>query len=152
VGQLFEREKQGDWSIRCVRVEEGEDPCDLYQLLLDPDGNAVAEISIRPLADGGEAAAGANIVAPLETLLTAGLVLSVDGSAERRYPFSFCNEGGCISRVGLTAEEVEGFRRGNSAQLTLVPAVAPDETVDLTISLSGFTAGYEAVSQTPPIE
>jgi invasion protein IalB len=85
-------------------------------------------------------------------VLTQGLVLSVDGAAERRYPFSFCNEGGCVARVGFTAQEVEGFRRGNAAQLSLVPAVAPDETVTLTISLSGFTAGYEAVSLTPPIE
>jgi invasion protein IalB len=151
VGQLYEREKQGDWSIRCVRREDEVEPCDLYQLLLDQDGNAVAEFSIRPLAEGGEAVAGANIVAPLETLLTAGLVLSVDGAAERRYPFSFCNEGGCVARVGFTAEEVQGFRRGNAAQLSLVPAVAPDQTVTLTISLAGFTAGYEAVSQTPPI-
>jgi invasion protein IalB len=144
VGQPYVREVFGDWELRCLRTESGADPCQLYQLLLDEDGNAVAEISMFPLGDGGAAVAGAEIVAPLMTLLTEDLTLSVDGTAARRYPFSFCNAAGCVARVGFTAEEVNQFRRGNAGQLSIVPAVAPDQTVDLAISLSGFTAGYQA--------
>lgn len=143
VGQPYERAAFGDWALRCIQAEEGPDPCQLYQLLLDAEGNAVAEISMFPLPEGQEAAAGATIVAPLETLLTEELTLSVDGTAARRYPFTFCNSAGCIARVGFTAEEIAQFKAGNAAQLSIVPAAAPDQRVELTISLSGFTEGYD---------
>ncbi|WP_210528291.1 invasion associated locus B family protein [Rubellimicrobium arenae] len=149
VGQPYTRESFGDWALRCLKSAEGPDPCQLYQLLHDDQGNTVAEISMFPLPEGQRAAAGATIVAPLETLLTEELTLSVDGTGARRYPFTFCNRAGCIARVGFTAEELAQFKRGNSAQLSIVPAAAPDQTVDLTISLSGFTAGFDA-SSVPP--
>ncbi len=145
-GAPYILEEFGDWALRCLKQPEGQkDPCQLYQLLLDGDGNAVAEMSMFPLPPGGQAAAGATIVVPLETLLTQQLTLSVDGGQARRYPFTFCNAAGCVSRVGFTAEEVAQFKRGNAAQLRLVPAAAPDQEVLLDVSLSGFTAGFEGV-------
>jgi invasion protein IalB len=33
-----------DWVLRCVRTNTGNDPCQLYQLLRDQQGNNVAEI------------------------------------------------------------------------------------------------------------
>lgn len=142
-GQPYIRQTFGDWGLRCIRLAEGAEPCELYQLLMDADGTAVAEISIFPLPPGGQAAAGATIVAPLETLLTEQLTVSVDGGTPRRYPFSFCNPAGCIARVGFSAEDVAAFKRGSAATLRLVPAVAPDQEVVLRISLVGFTAGYD---------
>lgn len=148
VGQPYIREPLfGDWAHRCLKAEEGQsDPCQLYQLLRDENDNPVAEISLFPLAPGGRAAAGATIVAPLETLLTQQLTLQVDGGEARRYPFTFCNAAGCVSRVGFTAEEIALFKRGNAATLRMVPAASPDGEVLLTISLSGFTAGYDGLS------
>ncbi|SEW07500.1 Invasion protein IalB, involved in pathogenesis [Cognatiyoonia koreensis] len=144
VGQPYILDTFDAWSLRCLKAAEGQaDPCQLYQLLRDEQDNAVAEISMFPLPDGGRAAAGATIVVPLETLLTEQLTMSVDGSAARRYPFTFCNAAGCVARVGFTQDEVNQFKRGNSATLRLVPAAAPDEEVLLTVSLSGFTAALE---------
>ncbi|EYD76631.1 Invasion associated family protein [Rubellimicrobium mesophilum DSM 19309] len=143
VGQPYISDTSGDWSLRCLRTEDGNDPCQLYQLLKDGEGNNVAEISMFPLPEGGQAAAGATIVAPLETLLTENLTLGIDGNEPKRYPFTFCNRAGCVARVGFTAEEIQQFKNGNTAQLTIVPAAAPDQQVNLTISLSGFTAGFE---------
>ncbi len=148
VGTPYVREEFGDWALRCLRAEEGTaDPCQLYQLLNDAEGNSVAEISMFPLANGGQAAAGATIVVPLETLLTEQLLISVDGSAARRYPFTFCNRAGCVARVGFTQAEIDQFKRGNAATLQMVPAAAPDEKVILNISLTGFTAGYDGAGQ-----
>jgi invasion protein IalB len=143
IGAVF-----GDWALRCLKAEEGDDPCQLYQLLRDVDGNPVAEISIFPLASGGQAAAGATIVAPLETLLTQQLTLQIDGGQARRYPFTFCNTAGCVSRVGFTTEEINLFKRGNAATVRMVPAAAPDDEVLLTLSLTGFTAGYDSLQVT----
>lgn len=148
VGQPYTLEEHGDWDVRCVRSGGDADPCQLYQLLKDDEENNVAEVSIFPLPDGaGEAVAGATIITPLETFLPAQIALTVDNGAAKRYPFSWCSSIGCFSRVGFTAEEIAGFRRGARATLSIVPVAAPDQSVDLTISLSGFTAGYEAVAE-----
>jgi invasion protein IalB len=53
---------------------------------------------------------------------------------------------GCYSRVGFTAADVESFRRGQQAQIAIVPLVAPDQPVTVTLSLIGFSAGYDAVN------
>jgi invasion protein IalB len=143
VGEAYSRETFGDWSMRCLKAPEGPDPCQLYQLLFDGEGNAVAEISMFPLPPGSRAAAGATIVAPLETLLTEQVVITVDGGTAKTYPFTFCNAGGCVSRVGFTAEDVAAFKAGAAAMLRIVPAAAPDQVVELKISLAGFTAGFD---------
>lgn len=147
IGSGYKKESFESWEQRCVRTESGADPCELYQLLKDTAGNSVAEISIFGLPEGGEAAAGATVVVPLETLLTAGLRIGVDEAAPKVYPFTFCSPVGCIARIGFTAEEVEALKKGGKATLTIVPAVAPDQTVALEISLKGFTAGYDAVAE-----
>ncbi len=146
-GQQYLREVFNDWALRCLKVAEGEDPCQMYQLLSDEGGQAVAEIAIVVLPDAGSAVAGATIVAPLETLLTEQITLRVDGGQARRFPFNFCNVGGCVSRLGLTEADIALFRRGASATLTMVPAAAPDESVTVTMSLAGFTAAYNAASE-----
>lgn len=146
-GQQYLREVFNDWALRCLKVEEGEDPCQMYQLLNDGDGNSVAEVAIVPLAPGGQAVAGATIVVPLETLLTEQLTLRVDGGQARRFPYNFCNVGGCVSRVGLTEQDIGLFRRGAEATLTMAPAAAPDQRVTVTMSLSGFTAAYAALTE-----
>lgn len=149
VGEPYIRDEFGDWSLRCIKAQEGErDPCNLYQLLSNADGVPVAEFNMFPLPEGRRAVAGATIVVPLETLLTQQLTLSVDGQNPRVYPFTFCNRAGCVARVGFTQEEVDEFKRGAAATLRLVPAAAPTEEVVLDVSLTGFTAGFTSSSQT----
>ena len=145
-GQQYLADVFNDWAIRCLKEVEGVDPCQMYQLMSDQDGNDVAEIAIVALPNAGQAVAGATIVVPLETLLTEQLTLRVDGGQARRFPFEFCNVGGCVTRLGLTNEDVALFRRGAQATLSMVPAAAPDQEVTVTMSLSGFTAAYDAAS------
>lgn len=133
----------GDWELVCVRTDGENDPCQMYQLLRDADGNATAEITIFPLPAGQEAVAGATVLTPLETLLTAQLVMQVDEGAAKRYPFTFCTAIGCIARVGFTAGEVDAFRGGAAATWSMIPVAAPDQSIDLDMSLIGFTAAFE---------
>ncbi|EYD71660.1 invasion associated locus B family protein [Limimaricola hongkongensis] len=146
-GQPYVAETHGDWSLRCMRVEEGEtEPCQLYQLLEDGEGNAVAEVTVLPLSAQAQAAAGVTVTAPLGTLLTEALSISIDGGEAARYPFSFCNAAGCVSRFGLSEQQLSAFKRGRAGMLRIVPVAAPDQEVNLDMSLSGFTAGFDAVS------
>jgi len=116
IGSTYVKANFETWEQRCVRTESGADPCQLYQLLKDGSGNSVAEIGLFTLPAGGEAVAGAAIIAPLETLLTAGLRIGVDDAQPKVYPFTFCSQVGCVARVGFTAAEVDGFKKGAQGQ------------------------------------
>lgn len=146
VGTSYSKAMFELWDQRCIRTADGNDPCQLYQLLKDAEGNNVAEVNLFDLPPGGQAAAGATVVAPLETLLTAGLRIGIDAAEAKVYPFTFCTRAGCVARIGFTAAEVDAMKKGNKAVVTIVPAAAPDRSVVLDVSLKGFTAGFEAVA------
>lgn len=147
VGDTYTAASFEAWEQRCVRTEGGIDPCQLYMLLKDKDGNAVAEFTMFGLPKGSEgpAVAGATFIAPLETLLTAGMTLQIDQAKPKAYPFTFCAQIGCIARLGFTAEDVAQMKKGATATIVIVPFVAPNEQVVLEVSLKGFTAGLAAV-------
>ena len=87
---------------------------------------------------------------PLETLLPQMVNITVDKGKTKRYPFTFCANVGCVARVGLTEEDLASFRKGNTAVISVVPVADPSRTVDVSVSLKGFTAGFEAVKKTLP--
>lgn len=142
----YVKSTHGDWAVQCLRVQEGPEPCQMYQLLKDQNGGNVAEVSIFRLPDGGQVSAGGTFVVPLETLLTEKLNVRVDSGQAKRYDFSFCTAVGCYARVGFVAEDVAAFRRGNVANVTIVPALAPDQRVTVAMSLTGFTAAFDEIT------
>ncbi len=144
VGQPYVAEKFGDWDLRCIRTEDGADPCQIYQLLKDASGNAVSEITIVNLPKGSKVAAGATIVTPLETLLLEQLTFTIDSSKPATYPFSFCTQVGCVARLGFTEDEVGRLRKGNKATVTVVPVADPNSKVTVDVSLKGFTDALAA--------
>jgi len=146
VGQLYVKETFGDWTVRCVRAEEGPEPCQINQTLVSAEDLPVAEISLYPLPEGQPAAAGATIITPLLTLLTEQITIKVDNGTAKKYGFSWCESNGCYARVGFTAEDISAFKRGANATISIVPVAAPDQRVTVQISLTGFTAGYDSLS------
>ena len=146
VGQYYAKSTNNDWTTRCLKADQGKDPCELYQLLQDDEGNSVAELTVIPLTNG-EVAAGATVVAPLETDLIQGLGFAVGTAEPNGYPFSFCAPVGCVSRLGFTEAEVTAMKRGSSATISLLPFGGDRENpVRLTVSLSGFTAAFDALA------
>jgi invasion protein IalB len=142
------KEQYGDWQLVCFRTDAGEDPCQMYQLLREDAGNPVAEFSLFKLPGNSQAVAGATITVPLGTLLPEGLKILVDGGKAKGYNYSTCNIRGCIAQIGLTQADITAYKAGVEATLTIVPAQAPDQTVNIKASLNGFTAAYENL-QTP---
>ncbi|MBZ0128742.1 MAG: invasion associated locus B family protein [Rhodobacteraceae bacterium] len=145
VGQTYLVEKKGAWEIRCVKVEEGAEPCHIYQLLKNTDGDPVAEISIFHLPGGGAAIAGATAITPLGTLLTAGVKLQIEDEKPKVYPFNWCEGVGCISRMGLTGLEIQKMKKGSVAEFTIVSIAAQDQPVTLKMDLNGFSDAFTAV-------
>ena len=104
-------------------------------------------MTLIPLRNSEEIAAGATLVAPLETDLVQGLGFAVGTAEPRGYPFNFCAPVGCVSRMGFTQAELDGLKRGANATVTLLPFGGDRENpVRLTLSLAGFTAAFDALT------
>lgn len=146
VGSYYVKSTHTDWMLRCIRAAQGQDPCELYQLMKDGEGNSVAEITLIPLKNS-DVAAGATIIAPLETDLIRGLGFAVDSGKAQQYPFSFCAPVGCVARIGFAEPELAKLKGGNKAKLSLMPFGGdPKNPVQLDLSLSGFTAAFNELS------
>ena len=136
------RETYEDWEIRCTTATNN---CFLYQLLLNDEGTPVAEFSIVKLPLGSEAVAGATVVAPLGTLLTRGIMFSIDDAEATQYPFSWCTRPGCFSRFGLTDLLVANMKSGTYLNITVYSIANAQNPVEISASLKGFTAAFDAL-------
>jgi len=142
----YVKDTSGDWEIRCVPLPEGgKDHCQLYQLLRQPDGTPIVEVSMGPLPTGQAAVAGAVIITPLETLLPPQLTMQIDAGEAKRYPFAFCNRQGCVSRVGFTAPDLAELEKGSKATLTIYSIANPKAPITIEMSLKGFSKGYDSL-------
>lgn len=143
------REESGDWKLECLKGAADPEPCQLFQAALDAEGRPLSNMRLFRLPEGGQAEAGAVIAVPLEILLTAQMSLTVDDNKTKHYPLSVCDPLGCYARIGLTSEEIAMFKRGSKLVIEVVPFVAPNERMVVTMSLKGFTAGYDKIA---PVE
>lgn len=145
-GQQYIKETFDDWQVRCIKGSE-DTSCGLYQLLTDEQGNSVAEFNLVALPAGGQAAGGVTFVSPLGTLLTAQVSMRVDSGQAKRYPYSWCEQSGCVSRFGLTDGEVTALKRGNKATIVIASVAAADKPITLNLSLKGVTAAWDSISK-----
>lgn len=135
----------GAWEMRCLQAADGSDPCQLYQLVKDEKGNEVAEAVVLAVNGDENIVALVQVTAPLESLLPAGMNIAIDESPAKRVPYLWCSVRGCAVRLQLSAADLDTFKKGSKANVTMVPAAAPDKQVTASFSLEGFTAGVEAL-------
>lgn len=145
-GEQFVKEEFGDWDVSCIKAQEGEDPCAIVQILKGNQGDPIAEVSIGKLPEGGAAVAWANVIVPLETLLQAQLALSIDGAPRKLYNYHHCLPVGCVAQLGLSQGDIEAMKAGTKAVFSLVPARFPDQVLEMEMSLSGFTSGFDSLT------
>jgi len=145
VGEQFVKEKSGDWEVSCIKAQAGQDPCAMVQILTGQQGDPIAEVSIGKLPAGAAAAAWANVIVPLETLLQAQLALSIDGAPRKLYNYHHCLPVGCVAQLGLSQGDIDAMKAGKKAIFSLVPARFPDQVLNMEMSLAGFTAGFDGL-------
>ena len=147
IGEGYLREKYGEWELRCIKAEVMKDEeCRVFNFLVDQDGNTIAQLDMQFLSTGGKAVAGVDIATPLGSLLTAQVVLKIDAGKAKRYPYTWCDQQGCYARFGMTQEEIDAMKRGAKANVTILSVAAPDQPLSMDLSLSGFTAVWNAIA------
>lgn len=148
-GQTYIREAYTDWAIRCIRGNQtlANDNCQLYQLLKDRSGNPVSEFTLLPAPESSDVAALVTVVTPLETLLTQGLVMSIDSDALPPKPFVWCARTGCFARFGVTQAEIDQLKAGAVVTVSIVALANPQSRIEIQGSLRGFTAAFETLKE-----
>ncbi len=141
VGQVSTT-KVGAWDVACP--PEGVN-CAMAQVGEDASGTPVLEMVIRKLDEPlevGETTAIAvlDVITPLGVVLIEGLSVSIDGGRAESAPFKICTEQGCLVREPIDDDLVSRFKRGNSAEISVIAANQGE--VKATLSLSGFTKAY----------
>lgn len=146
-GQTYVKSVEGDWIHRCVKLQSGSDPCHLFQRVIFNNDSVIAEAQVVPLTDGGAAVAGITVTVPLGTALQAPLRFQIDEREAKLYPYAYCTAQGCVANVGLTALELRAMQKGSQGLLTIVSIRDPQNPVQVPLSLNGFSAAYNAISQ-----
>ena len=145
-GEIYLAGNKGDWNVRCITGNPGEaDRCEIQQLLLLNENTPIADISIFKLPDDEVAIAAANVMVPLETLLTKKFRFAFSEDSVKEFPYSFCNKNGCLVRMGLLKEDVEAMKKGSSSEISITHISDPNSSIKLGLSLKGFTAAFEII-------
>ena len=145
-GEIYLAGNKGDWNVRCITGNPGEiDKCEIQQLLFINENTPVADISIFKLPEGERAVAAANVMVPLETLLTKKFRFAFSENSVKEFPYSFCNQNGCLVRMGLLEEDIEAMKKGSSSELSITHISSPDASINLNLSLNGFTAAFDVI-------
>ena len=145
-GEIYLAGNKGDWNVRCVTGNPGEiDKCEIQQLIFLNENTPIVDISIFKLPKGEMAIAAANVMVPLETLLTKKFRFAFSKETVKEFPYSFCNQNGCLVRMGLLEEDIEALRNGKSSELAITHISSPDSSIELNLSLDGFTAAFDII-------
>ena len=145
-GEIYLAGNKGDWNVRCVTANPGEiDKCEIQQLLFLNQNSPIADISIFKLPEGERAVAAANVMVPLETLLTKKFRFAFSEGSVKEFPYSFCNQNGCLVRMGLLEEDIEAMKKGSSSELSITHISSPEASINLSLSLNGFTAAFDII-------
>ena len=145
-GEIYLAGNKGDWNVRCITGNPGEaDRCEIQQLLFINENTPIADISIFKLPAGEIAVAAANVMVPLETLLTKKFRISFSEESKKEFPYSFCNKNGCLVRMGLLEEDIEAMKKGASSEISITHISKPDSAINLSLSLNGFTAAFDNI-------
>lgn len=130
-----------DWELVC-NSQNSENTCRLQQAQAVNGGKDV--VFLFNVISQGKANVGL-ISTPLEVYLPAGISLRVDKGKTRQAAFETCNLSGCHAGFQLDAQLLSALKSG--AVLTATLMDTKSTKIDVAVSLKGFSAGLNALSE-----
>lgn len=133
----------GDWEIRCdTPAGAREEQCALTQYVMAADQDNIG-LNVILLKTADQKARLLRIIAPLGVILPRGLGLQIDDERIGVAEFIRCLPEGCMAEVLLEDTLLEKMRKGATATFIVYQSV--EDGIGIPISLSGFSAGYDAL-------
>ena len=139
--QALLKDRIGAFDLMCeTPTGLDQEICALVQQVDNPDRqNARIVITIGKIVDNDSYFM--RITAPLGIYLPRLLSLTIDGKPLGEIPFIRCWPNGCMSETALSGDLLSLLSKGNKAVFRIYPT--PEEYVDLTVNLNGFTNGIK---------
>ncbi len=145
---LPEPQRYTDWTVQCATdAESGAENCVLFQHLTVDTGQRLMtmQVSKLPPREGQTESRALVVTVPLGVHLPSGMRLQVDDAEAIDLTYERCDQGGCYAGSILDASLLESLMKGNDCRVTFNNLNG--KSITATMSLSGFTAGYRAVSE-----
>ena len=139
-GQQFK-----DWTVGCEKLPGlSEERCFIYQTVVNKENEQpVLQMAVGYLPiDENEDQPAALLTLPLGVALPPGVGFQIDEGKLVRVKYERCLPTGCIAGFPLNDEMINQFKRGNKMEVRVHDGV---RAVAMPISLSGFTAGFDAL-------
>lgn len=138
-------EKFTDWSARCQKPKDAEqEQCYIFQnLVLKEGGQRLLHIAVMYLQPDNQPAA--IVTVPLGVLLPRGVGLQVDDGEKIRFAYERCDASGCTGGLVLTDTVINALKKGKQAKFSFFSGTGQEVAVP--VSLSGFTAGFNALDK-----
>ncbi len=137
-----------NWAMSCRDGEEGGPrQCSIFQRLVVQDTEQVAlNIAVGYLRgnQGGQTPV-AILTFPLGIYLPGGARLQVDSTEPLELPIERCFRRGCQTGFAFDEQRIAQFKAGSTASVKIMQA--RDQEIDLTVSLSGFSAAFAALAE-----
>jgi len=136
--KAVETKKFDDWVVACATPKDAPKKlCQAVQTLSNKEnGKRVMQIMVGYPEAGAEPVA--IFVLPLGYLLQAGGRFELDGKEVGVLGAERCVQTGCIVPLKLDKDMLAKFKAGTSGKI--VVTIAKDRTMDLPVSLKGFTS------------
>jgi invasion protein IalB len=136
----------GAWNIVCATAS---DACAMEQKGQDAEGKdmllaRIARIDPRDTPQGTIDTV-ITVLVPLGVMLKPGLGVQIDGGEATRGAFELCDRNGCVLQSPIPAALVASMKKGVAAKFSMV--APPQKEIVVSLSLSGFTAAYNALKK-----
>jgi invasion protein IalB len=139
-------ERFRDWALSCRgNSQGGASQCSLFQRLVVQDTDQIAlNVAIGFLRnEEGQQVPVAIFTFPLGIFLPGGVEMQVDSAEPRQLQIERCFQRGCQLGITLDDQLIAQFKAGSTTYMRVMQT--REEGIELTVSLSGFSAGYNAL-------
>lgn len=138
-GQTF-----GDWSVACP---DGPAGCQLVQTVTNSETQKPALMArVGQVTDeNGQKRLRLMLIGPLGVLLPNGVAVQIDETEGHRVPFLQCGQQGCNTIITLDQATLDQLKAGQRLKVGMT--MPNGQMAVVPVSLSGFTAGVDALQQ-----
>jgi len=135
-----------DWIVQCAdgsSENSAARTCQMSQSLSrSSDGRQVLSVAVQTNTEGEPVL---RLVTPLGVALSQGVGIEMLEQELVRFGYQTCLPAGCVAQGLLETSHLEALRAGAEAEVTMLGISGED--VSLTVSLMGFTAAWQRLSE-----
>lgn len=136
-----------DWTVRCGEVPNQGERCEMSQKVKAPNNPDQTAMRVAVLYPQGSDRPAGIFQLPLGIVLPKGVAMKVDDNDAVRFPVQICVKQGCRADVPLKSKLLNQMKAGRTAYVQVQTPRAKSGTVQLEVSLLGFTAALQRVQE-----